>query len=117
MPGIAAADLYRWVDPQSGSVKFSSTPPPWYESGSGPAVERVPYGAPAPRAPGKDTPSPLSDLQARWGEALRLVSVQPTREALERFDALNAELDRADPRGRERRREEASAVLRKLQSR
>lgn len=26
----AAADLYRWVDPESGSVKFSSYPPPWY---------------------------------------------------------------------------------------
>ena len=28
--GVAAADLYRWVDPDSGSVKFSSYPPPWY---------------------------------------------------------------------------------------
>ena len=26
----AAADLYRWVDPETGSVKFSSYPPPWY---------------------------------------------------------------------------------------
>ena len=28
--GVAAADLYRWVDPDSGSVKFSNYPPPWY---------------------------------------------------------------------------------------
>jgi len=27
--GTAHADLYRWIDPQSGSVKFSSVPPPW----------------------------------------------------------------------------------------
>ena len=26
----AHADLYRWVDPQTGSVKFSSYPPPWF---------------------------------------------------------------------------------------
>lgn len=28
--GAAAADLYRWVDPETGSVKYSSYPPPWY---------------------------------------------------------------------------------------
>lgn len=33
----AAADLYRWVDPDTGSVKFSSYPPPWYGD---PAMER-----------------------------------------------------------------------------
>ena len=27
-PGCA--DLYRWVDPETGSVKFSSYPPPWF---------------------------------------------------------------------------------------
>ena len=36
--GAAAADLYRWVDPESGSVKFSSYPPPWFGD---PAKERV----------------------------------------------------------------------------
>lgn len=35
--GPAAADLYRWVDPETGSVKFSSYPPPWYGD---PAKER-----------------------------------------------------------------------------
>ena len=29
-PQAAHADLYRWVDPQTGSVKFSSYPPPWF---------------------------------------------------------------------------------------
>jgi hypothetical protein len=28
--GSAAAQLYRWVDPETGSVKFSSYPPPWF---------------------------------------------------------------------------------------
>ena len=26
----AIAELYRWVDPETGSVKFSSYPPPWF---------------------------------------------------------------------------------------
>ena len=47
VPQLAAADLYRWVDPQSGSVKFSSAPPPWYETERGPKVERIPYQGPA----------------------------------------------------------------------
>ena len=55
MAGLAAfpadADLYRWIDRQSGSVKFSSTPPPWYgdpeKQRNAPAVEVIPYRAPA----------------------------------------------------------------------
>lgn len=44
--GTAVADLYRWVDPETGSVKFSSYPPPWYgdaekEKGA-PRVEHIP---------------------------------------------------------------------------
>jgi len=44
--GPAAADLYRWVDPESGSVKFSSYPPPWYgdeaKQRHAPKVEVIP---------------------------------------------------------------------------
>ena len=52
----AHADLYRWVDRETGAVKFSSSPPPWYgdpqkERGA-PAVEVIPYrGSPAPAKP------------------------------------------------------------------
>lgn len=35
--GPAAADLYRWIDPETGSIKYSSYPPPWYGD---PAAER-----------------------------------------------------------------------------
>jgi hypothetical protein len=42
----AAADLYRWVDPETGSVKFSSYPPPWYgdeaKERRAPKVEVIP---------------------------------------------------------------------------
>jgi Domain of unknown function (DUF4124) len=44
----AAADLYRWVDPETGSVKFSSYPPPWFGNAEkqrrAPKVEVIPPG-------------------------------------------------------------------------
>ena len=47
----AHADLYRWVDPETGSVKFSSYPPPWFgdeaKEKRAPKVEHIP-----PRGPG-----------------------------------------------------------------
>ncbi len=47
----ALADLYRWVDPETGSVKYSSYPPPWYGDEKlekrAPKVEHIP-----PRGPG-----------------------------------------------------------------
>jgi hypothetical protein len=50
--GPAAADLYRWVDPESGSVKFSSYPPPWYGDPAmdrrAPKVEVIPERSSAP---------------------------------------------------------------------
>jgi hypothetical protein len=50
----ALADLYRWVDPETGSVKFSSYPPPWYGDENlekrSPKVEHIP-----PRSPGGST--------------------------------------------------------------
>ena len=54
--GAAGADLYRWVDPETGSGKFSSYPPPWYGDEAlqrrSPRVEHIPAGpeAPAPSA-------------------------------------------------------------------
>jgi len=67
-PCFAHADLYRWVDPGTGKVKFSSYPPPWFgdaqrERGA-PAVEVIPSrAAPAPvkaaPAPAKAAPAPV----------------------------------------------------------
>ena len=55
----AHAELYRWVDPQSGSVKFSNLPPPWYgdpeREARSPKVEVIsvlPKPAAAPAVPG-----------------------------------------------------------------
>jgi hypothetical protein len=53
----AVADLYRWVDPETGSVKFSSYPPPWYgdeaKQRNAPKVEVI-----APRGKPQDPPRP-----------------------------------------------------------
>jgi len=50
--GSAAADLYRWVDPETGSVKFSSYPPPWFGDPAldrrAPKVEVIPERGSAP---------------------------------------------------------------------
>ena len=113
----AHADLYRWVDPQSGSVKLSNTPPPWYERGGGPAVERIPFATPGARQPAADplAPAPVGVLQARWREALFAVSSQPTKEGIQALALLTAELDKADPAGARRRQEEVASILRKVQ--
>ncbi|MEA3195011.1 MAG: hypothetical protein QOD26_3344 [Betaproteobacteria bacterium] len=114
---VAHADLYRWVDPETGSAKFSNAPPPWYETGSGPQVERIPYAPPGARAPAPDplAPTPVAALQARWQEMLLTVSSQPTRESMQALVALTAELDRADPAGARRRQQEVTNVMRSLQ--
>lgn len=62
-PVQANADLYRWVDPETGSVKLSSYPPPWYgdpeREARSPAVEVI--GSPAPARPvAKPAPKPAA---------------------------------------------------------
>ena len=76
--GSAAAQLYRWVDPETGSVKFSSYPPPWFNdpakqprtpkveviapTGTAPAFEPRPETDPEPAAPPADD-APRQDRQ------------------------------------------------------
>jgi len=127
VPQLAAADLYRWVDPQTGSVKFSSAPPPWYETERGPTVERIPYQGPAARPAGADKPvagGGIAALEARWRESLRSLAgtlakgdpgAPAAKQQLDAFQAISAELDRLDPGGRDRRRAEQLGLLQKAQ--
>jgi len=111
----AHADLFRWVDPATGSVKFSNSPPPWYDSGSGPAVERVPAqgaGASPTTAVEDSAPASVTQLRARWRELLVAVVAQPTPENARAFAQVAADLDRIDPAGASRRQDEAAAALR-----
>lgn len=130
----AHADLYRWVDPETGSVKFSSVPPPWYgdpqKQRGAPAVQVLPYRAPGGRSA---KPAPEADgaaaakraiaaLEERWAELVRFFASLPPgtdfirggaaiRQQLEAYQALAAELDRLDPGGAQRRRlQEAGPV-------
>jgi len=127
----AHADLYRWVDRETGTVKFSNTPPPWYgdperERGA-PAVEVLRYRGTAPK------PSPeaegaaaaaraIAALEARWVELLKFfASLPPTtdfsragpgfRQQIDAYQALSADLDRLDPGGAQRRRAQEAGVV------
>jgi len=117
----AHADLYRWIDPDTGSVKLSSLPP----SESGINAEIVPYRAPAspkpPAAPAKPAASLVQALQAKWSEILTQITGLSTqdfqrggeglKQHLEAYEAVRVELDRIDPAGAARRRAESDSLV------
>jgi len=128
------ADLYRWVDPQTGSVKFSSYPPPWFGDQalerSAPATEVIVYHAPGastPAAPAKPSAAAnvLAALEARLAGLTQFFSALPSnqdfsragsgiQQQLEAYQALSAELDRIDPAGTARRRAQEVGVIETL---
>ena len=136
LAGNAAADLYRWVDPATGSVKFSNYPPPWYGDPAlerdAPKVERIQERSTPPTAsssasepaaapPAPPPPGKLEALEAQRKAMLQQLSTLPPRRSsaslkqqLDAFGTVGAELDRLDPGGAERRRAEAKPVLDKL---
>ena len=119
----AHADLYRWIDPDSGSVKLSSLPP----SDANINAQVVPYKAPPlPKAPATTTPvkpaaNVIQALQAKWSEILtQITGLNPQdfqrggeglKQHLEAYEAVRVELDRMDPAGAARRRAESASVL------
>jgi hypothetical protein len=129
----AQADLYRWVDPQSGSVKFSNLPPPWYgdplKQARSPAVEVIPNQAPGkPPAAVADkpvAPRALSSLEERWRALLQVFTALPKEADFDRagegiqqqvqaYEAVRAELDRMDPSGAARRRAQEGGTFERL---
>lgn len=125
----AQADLYRWRDPQTGSIKFSNLPPPWYadpeKAAGAPFVEVVPDLSPrrssagpqaAPANPASAAAQgALSALEAQFAGLLQYFRTIPTRADFDRtgaalqqqaelYRAVSAELDRQDPAGAARRR-------------
>jgi hypothetical protein len=142
IPCFAHADLYRWVDPETGAVKFSSYPPRWLgdpERGrNAPAVEVVPYrGSPAPVKPAKPAAQPVKPpvaagtpaaLEERRASLLRFFATLPpnfdynrdgaaVQQQLAAYQAASAELDRLDPGGAQRRRAEETIVFEPLRRR
>jgi len=126
----AHADLYRWIDPETGSVKLSSMPP------SDPAIsaEVVPYRAPTAPKPPAVAPetkpaaaaaaSDVGALQARFAELLaQLTGAKPQdygragegiRQQIAAYEAVRAELDRLDPAGAARRQSDSTSLFDKL---
>ena len=120
----AHADLYRWIDPETGSVKLSSLPP----SDASINAQVVPYKAPglpkAAEAPAKPAATMVQALQAKWSEVLtQITGLSPQdfqrggeglKQHLEAYEAVRVELDRIDPAGAARRRAESEGLLEKV---
>lgn len=129
--GAATADLYRWVDPETGSVKFSSYPPPWYDDPAqarrAPKVEHIPAGRDAvakPEAPGAllEGARRIEVLEMQRRAMLRQLSKLPPPSAtglaaqalqkeLKAYDELSDQIDALDPAGAAARRRELQALI------
>ena len=124
----AHADLYRWVDPETGAVKFSSSPPPWYgdperERGA-PRVEVIPSRGATPAAVAPAATGSVRALEERRADLLRRFADLPAnvdlpgvRQQVASYQAISTELDRLDPAGAARRRAEEAGVLDALRRR
>jgi len=131
----AYADLYRWVDPQTGSVKYSSYPPPWFGQPalelSAPATEVVVYRPPGAPKPAAEAPKPsaassiIAALESRLAGLTQFFSALPSntdfsragsgiQQQLEAYQAVAAELDRIDPAGAARRRQQEAGFIETL---
>ena len=145
----AHADLYRWVDAETGSVKFSNFPPSEAAAGKKPLqVEVIPYGTPRAAAspqqaaalpvaavPVASAPAAavaaaqpqaaqdlLGSLQERWRTLRNAFAVVPPKADFDRaggaiqsqveaYRTVAAELDRLDPAGAARRRQEEGGMF------
>ena len=119
----AHADLYRWIDPETGSVKLSSLPP-----SEGVNAEVVSYRAQAvPKPPATAAVSRSSTtqvLETRWSEIMKqLTGLTPQdfqrgseglKQHMEAYEAVRVELDRLDPAGAARRNAESTSVFDRL---
>ncbi len=128
----AQADLYRWIERDSGTVKYSSYPPPWFGDPEReprfPAVEVIRYQGPAgaPSDPAAAKPAPgaalVGALEAQWKALTQFFSSLPPstdfaragagiQQQLEAYQALSAELDRMDPAGAARRKAQEAGIF------
>lgn len=117
----ADAELYRWRDPHTGTIKYSSYPPPWYgdesRAASAPKVEVLGGEKPAGGADAKAS-DPMAEkvaevirfMEQRREQLLSRITVarasagfSPTdpafRADLEAYRNVTRELDKFDPKG------------------
>jgi len=126
----ASADLYRWVDPESGSVKFSSYPPPWYNESApdrrAPKVERIAEkSGPTPFAPASAGGGERAALEGQRLAVLKMIEAtldepgnstteSEIRRQLGIYRDVNAQLDRLDPTGSAARNNQLLRIAERL---
>ena len=125
----ARADLYRWIDPETGAIKYSSYPPPWMGDAERerrlPPVEVLRYTPRgAARAPeGDQAIAPLENRRRRLLQELLALPERKDRgrdeiqRQLQAYQLLADELDQLDPRGAAARKAEDYEVMEKLRRR
>ena len=110
-PLAARADLYRSVDPETGSVKFSSYPP------TGGNAQLLPYrgpGIPAPDAQSLEERRRVLQQSMILAPADSRAGGEALQKQAQDYQAISAELDRIDPAGAERRRAEDAGLFEKM---
>ena len=125
----ARADLYRWIDPETGAIKYSSYPPPWVGDAERerrlPPVEVLRY---TPRGAAKtpERDKAIAPLEERRRRLLQELLALPERKdrgpdeiqrQLQMYQLLADELDQLDPRGAAARKAEDYEVMEKLRRR
>jgi hypothetical protein len=113
----AHADLYRWVDPATGTVTYSNVPPadprvsPQVVPYTGPLPPKAPPASapPVAAAPTASVPALESEFNALYAE-LSSVPAEEFRKAsealrrqMQTYEALRSQLDELDPTGAPRR--------------
>ena len=126
----APAQLYRWVDPETGSVKFSSYPPPWYgdeaKQRRAPKVDVIPAGRDAGAATeaagaAQDGARRLEALELQRRQLMRQLArpgaeraPQELKKQLEAYSTLSEEMDKLDAPGAAVRRGEVQALIERI---
>jgi hypothetical protein len=101
----AQADLYRWVDPETGSVKFSTLPP----ADPHLSAALLPYTA-LPAKPSAPKSSSVAALEAELRMLTSQLGTRPSPEQAQAYVALRRQLDLLDPAGARRRAEETAPI-------
>ena len=130
----AAAELYRWRDPQTGSIKYSSYPPPWY--GDETRERTAPKVEVLGEQPGAASRTPADEMAEKVAEVIRYMAQRreqlmqrmtvarasagfdpgdPNFKAdLQAYRAVTRELDKFDPRGAAARNRADAQAFEKL---
>jgi len=135
LAGDVAAELYRWRDPQTGAIKYSSYPPPWYgdesREATAPKVEVLGNreSETASRQPADEMAEKVAEvirfmeqrrkqLLSRMTVARASAGFDPSdpgfKADLQAYQTVTRELDKFDPKGAGARRRADARVFENL---